>query len=33
MRDWLRALNPQLPRTVQTLQLGGLANAFGNGVR
>ena len=32
MRDWLRALIPQLPRTVQTLQLGGLANAFGNGV-
>ena len=32
MRDWLRALNPQLPRTVQTLQLGGLVNAFGNGV-
>ena len=32
MRDWFRSLNPQLPRTVQTLQLGGLANAFGNGV-
>lgn len=32
MRAWLRSLDPQLPRSVQTLQLGGLANAFGNGV-
>ncbi len=32
MRRWLRSLNPQLPRAVQLLQLGGLANAFGNGV-
>jgi len=32
MLAWLRALNPRLPRPVQTLQLGGLANAFGNGV-
>ena len=32
MLAWLRSLNPQLPRAVQTLQLGGLANAFGNGV-
>ena len=32
MLAWLRALNPRLPRAVQTLQLGGLANAFGNGV-
>ena len=32
MLAWLRALNPRLPRQVQTLQLGGLANAFGNGV-
>jgi MFS family permease len=31
MRHWLRSLNPQLPRAVQLLQLGGLANAFGNG--
>jgi MFS family permease len=31
MRRWLRSLNPQLPRAVQLLQLGGLANAFGNG--
>ena len=29
---FLRSLNPQLPRSVQTLQLGGLANAFGNGI-
>jgi MFS family permease len=29
---WIRSLNPQLPRSVQTLQLGGLINAFGNGV-
>ena len=32
MRRWLRSLDPQLPRAVQLLQLGGLANAFGNGV-
>jgi MFS family permease len=31
MRRWLRSLNPRLPRAVQLLQLGGLANAFGNG--
>ena len=30
--DYLRSLNPQLPRAVWTLQAGGLANAFGNGV-
>jgi MFS family permease len=29
---YVRSLNPQLPRSVQILQLGGLANAFGNGV-
>lgn len=29
---YLRSLNPQLPRPVQILQLGGLANSFGNGV-
>jgi MFS family permease len=29
---FLRSLNPQLPRSVQALQVGGLANAFGNGI-
>jgi MFS family permease len=29
---YLRSLNPQLPRSVQTLQAGALANAFGNGL-
>ena len=29
---FLRSLNPHLPRSVQTLQVGGLANAFGNGI-
>jgi MFS family permease len=29
---FLRSLNPQLPRSVQTLQAGGLINAFGNGI-
>ncbi len=32
MLAFLRSLNPRLPRSVQVLQLGGLANAFGNGV-
>ena len=32
MRSYLRSLNPQLPRSVQTLQLGGLLNAIGNGL-
>jgi predicted MFS family arabinose efflux permease len=32
MPGYLRSLNPQLPRSVQILQLGGLANAFGNGI-
>jgi predicted MFS family arabinose efflux permease len=30
--DYVRSLNPQLPRSVWILQAGGLANAFGNGV-
>src|SRR5205823_355479 len=29
---YVRSLNPRLPRSVQTLQAGGLANAFGNGI-
>ena len=29
---YLRSLNPGLPRSVQTLQAGALANAFGNGL-
>jgi MFS family permease len=29
---YIRALNPRLPRPVQLLELGGLANAFGNGL-
>jgi MFS family permease len=29
---YLRSLNPQLPRSVQVLQLGGLLNAVGNGL-
>ncbi len=29
---YLRSLNPELPRPVWTLQAGGLANFFGNGV-
>jgi len=29
---YIRSLNPRLPRSVQTLQAGGLANAFGNGL-
>lgn len=29
---YLRSLNPRLPRSVQTLQAGALANAFGNGL-
>lgn len=32
MVAWLRSLAPRLPRSVQALQLGGLLNAFGNGV-
>jgi len=29
---YVRSLNPGLPRAVQVLQLGGLVNAFGNGI-
>jgi MFS family permease len=29
---YLRSLDPKLPRSVQILQAGGLANAFGNGI-
>src|SRR4051795_5420404 len=32
MRNYLRSLDPSLPRDVYTLQFGGLLNAFGNGV-
>ena len=32
MRRVLSSLNPRLPREVQLLQLGGLLNAFGNGL-
>jgi MFS family permease len=32
MRRWLRTFDPQLPRSVQTLQVGGLVSAFGNGL-
>ncbi|MGZ8783170.1 MAG: MFS transporter, partial [Gaiellaceae bacterium] len=32
MRSYLRSLNPQLPRSIQILQLGGLLNAIGNGL-
>ena len=32
MKEWLRLFDAGLPRPVQTLQLGGLCNAFGNGV-
>jgi MFS family permease len=30
--DYVRSLNPQLPRAVWVLQAGGLANMFGNGI-
>jgi MFS family permease len=32
VRTYLRSLDPQLPRDVYVLELGALANAFGNGV-
>src|SRR6187551_479476 len=32
MRAYLRSLNPDLPRPVWLLQVGGLTNAFGNGI-
>jgi hypothetical protein len=30
--SYLRSLDPQLPRDVWVLQIGGLVNAFGNGI-
>jgi MFS family permease len=32
MLDYLRSLDPRLPRSVWTMEVGGLANAFGNGL-
>jgi MFS family permease len=32
MPSYLRSLNPRLPRDVWVLQIGGLVNAFGNGI-
>jgi MFS family permease len=32
MLDYLRSLDPRLPRAVWTMEAGGLANAFGNGL-
>jgi MFS family permease len=32
VRDYLRSLNPQLPRQVWLLQIGGVTNSLGNGV-
>src|SRR5438477_6442563 len=32
VRTYMKTLDPRLPRDVYVLQLGGLANAFGNGV-
>jgi MFS family permease len=32
VRRYLRSLDPQLPRDVWLLQIGGVANSFGNGV-
>jgi MFS family permease len=32
VRNYLRSLDPQLPRDVWILQVGGLLNAFGNGI-
>jgi MFS family permease len=32
LRNYLRSLDPQLPRDVYVLQIGGLLNAFGNGI-
>jgi len=29
---YIRGLNPELPRSVQILQVGGLLNALGNGL-
>src|SRR5215216_3564049 len=30
--DYLRSLNPRLPRAVWIMEAGGLANSFGNGL-
>jgi predicted MFS family arabinose efflux permease len=32
VRDYLRRIDPRLPRSVWTLETGGLVNAFGNGI-
>jgi MFS family permease len=32
VREYLSSLNPELPRPVWVLQVGGLTNAFGNGI-
>ena len=32
MLGYVRSLNPHLPRPVWVLQVGGLTNAFGNGI-
>jgi MFS family permease len=32
VRNYLKSLDPQLPRDVYVLQAGGLVNAFGNGI-
>ena len=32
MREYLRSLNPRLPRAVLILQAGGLLSAVGNGI-
>src|SRR5215210_8386884 len=32
MLDYIHSLNPRLPRAVWTMEVGGLANAFGNGL-
>ena len=32
MRNYLRSLDPRLPRDVWVLQIGGLVNSFGNGI-
>src|SRR5205823_5894215 len=31
-RSYLQSLNPDLPRPVWLLQIGGLTNSFGNGI-
>jgi predicted MFS family arabinose efflux permease len=31
-RDYLRSIDPRLPRSVWTMEAGGLVNAFGNGI-